>query len=346
MSESFLCLSDDLQQYLGWYLAADIRNPLNGLLLIRRNAVVTEKLLQRLPKWEVGAVYVSPKPVDEDQESDERAKALAYAQRSKSALKRAFGDVLERAKYHRKGATGTYSRTMKYSKLLDKKQLQEVTSTIEKVIEIMLSNPTAALYVGLMSDLEPYLLRHGVNVTYMALTMLARCEKLRESLSDPEKGLMRYEVGKVHGSLDMKSLGISCLLADIGSLFLLRAVDKKVVYPPEHNIWIEIKKHPNTAYDLLSGRGINRHSLLGIKYHHENMDGSGYHYGVKGYKIHPYSRIIRVVDSFDAAIQDRPGSPAKAPEDVLRELESMAGPIYDPEIVKSFVAMVSDAEEL
>ena len=82
-----------------------------------------------------------------------------------------------------------------------------------------------------------------------------------------------------------------------------------------------------------------------MKYHHENLDGTGYPYGIKGYKIHIYSRIIRIVDSYDAATTDRPGRPAKDREIIFKELKELSGTHYDQEIVDCFLEFMQNNRE-
>ncbi|MBN1130118.1 MAG: GAF domain-containing protein [Chitinispirillaceae bacterium] len=56
--------------------------------------------------------------------------------------------------------------------------------------------------------------------------------------------------------------------------------------------------------------------------HHEKMDGSGYPHGLKGEKICLESRILAVIDIYEALVaQDRPYKPRMAPEKAMAILE-------------------------
>ena len=106
MDRSFLCRASDLSKYSGHYLAGDIRDPLSGILLIRKNSPITDKLLSTLPGWDIGALYISQDLIeDEEVPVDERTRALAHAQKTKVALNNVFGDVLESVGQYHTGYT-------------------------------------------------------------------------------------------------------------------------------------------------------------------------------------------------------------------------------------------------
>lgn len=79
-----------------------------------------------------------------------------------------------------------------------------------------------------------------------------------------------------------------------------------------------------------------------ILFHHENLDGSGYPEGLQGEEIPLGARILRVIDSYDAMITDRPYRSAISPQEALNELKNFAGIYYDPEVVAVFVQEITE----
>jgi HD-GYP domain-containing protein (c-di-GMP phosphodiesterase class II) len=77
--------------------------------------------------------------------------------------------------------------------------------------------------------------------------------------------------------------------------------------------------------------------------HHENYDGTGYPQGLIGYDIPLISRIIAVVDSFEAMTNKRPYRTAKTEEEAVEELLMLSGKKYDPNIVIAFVNSINEA---
>ena len=74
-----------------------------------------------------------------------------------------------------------------------------------------------------------------------------------------------------------------------------------------------------------------------VRYHHEDYDGGGYPYGKKKEETNILARIIRVSDSFDAMITDRPYRHALAHEIALSELQKNRGKQFDPKVVDVFL---------
>ena len=59
------------------------------------------------------------------------------------------------------------------------------------------------------------------------------------------------------------------------------------------------------------------------RYHHENIDGSGYPEGLKGDEIPAEARIVAVADVFDALTSDRPYKKAWSNDDAFVELKKL-----------------------
>jgi HD-GYP domain-containing protein (c-di-GMP phosphodiesterase class II) len=76
---------------------------------------------------------------------------------------------------------------------------------------------------------------------------------------------------------------------------------------------------------------------VGVLYHHERLDGSGYPEGLTGEQIPLPARILAVADSYVAMISDRPHRPKMTPIAALNELRAGAGTAYDPRVVREFI---------
>jgi HD-GYP domain-containing protein (c-di-GMP phosphodiesterase class II) len=75
-----------------------------------------------------------------------------------------------------------------------------------------------------------------------------------------------------------------------------------------------------------------------VRHHHENWDGTGYPDGLKGADIPLASRLISVVDCFDALTSDRPYRSAMSNAEAFWVLITRRGTLYDPLIVDMFAA--------
>ncbi len=80
--------------------------------------------------------------------------------------------------------------------------------------------------------------------------------------------------------------------------------------------------------------------LEAIRYHHEDWDGSGYPYGLKGEEIPLASRIIRIADSYDAMhsfrIYRSLTNQRMEHDRIMQEIHVKAGIEFDLELVRVF----------
>ena len=79
---------------------------------------------------------------------------------------------------------------------------------------------------------------------------------------------------------------------------------------------------------------------------HERADGGGYPDGIRLAEIPISSRIIAVVDAFDAMTSERPYQQAMPPDEALAELRRNAGTQFDPAVVEAFAATLAARAEL
>ncbi len=79
-----------------------------------------------------------------------------------------------------------------------------------------------------------------------------------------------------------------------------------------------------------------------IRHHHERWDGKGYPDGLTGEQIPIESRIIAVLDSYEAMTSDRIYRKAPGSEYAQNELRRCAGTQFDPLVVETFLKLVND----
>ena len=74
---------------------------------------------------------------------------------------------------------------------------------------------------------------------------------------------------------------------------------------------------------------------------HERVGGKGYPGGLKKEAIHPFARIIGLVDAYEAMTHPRPWRPRALPHLVLRKMVEENQDDFDPLMVRSFVDCLS-----
>ncbi|VFQ45627.1 HD domain-containing phosphohydrolase [Desulfoluna butyratoxydans] len=81
---------------------------------------------------------------------------------------------------------------------------------------------------------------------------------------------------------------------------------------------------------------------LFIRQHHERWDGQGYPDGLREEEIHICSRIITLVDVFDALTTHRPYRKQMPVQAALGVMRSGRGSRFDPELTDTFLAMIRE----
>jgi HD-GYP domain-containing protein (c-di-GMP phosphodiesterase class II) len=143
-------------------------------------------------------------------------------------------------------------------------------------------------------------------------------------LDIPEKRLYQFEV--------------AALLHDIGKIGVPDAILKKPgrLTPEEKTL---MDKHPEYSWCILRMFPDLEEASLFALHHHENYDGSGYPGGLKGEEIPIGSRIVSVIDAFDAMISNRCYRKGLGHEEAMRRLDCDSGTQFDPVVVKCFISI-------
>ncbi|MDP2662145.1 MAG: HD-GYP domain-containing protein, partial [Dehalococcoidia bacterium] len=126
------------------------------------------------------------------------------------------------------------------------------------------------------------------------------------------------------------------LLHDIGKM----GVPDSILFKPgslTEDEWVQMRKHPTYAYDLLYPIAYLRQALDIPYCHHEKWDGTGYPRGLKGEQIPLAARIFAALDVWDALTSERPYRPAWEPERALELVRSTSGSHLDPKVVEAFL---------
>lgn len=102
----------------------------------------------------------------------------------------------------------------------------------------------------------------------------------------------------------------------------------------------ELRLHTESAYRILVLNPELSSIAEAVLHIHEAYDGSGYPAKIKGRKIPIISRIIAVVDSYDAMINETPYRKAKTLKEAQEELKEMSNKRYDPYIVELYLDLL------
>jgi HD-GYP domain-containing protein (c-di-GMP phosphodiesterase class II) len=152
---------------------------------------------------------------------------------------------------------------------------------------------------------------------------------------------MCLEVGTSMGisGKELKRLELGALFHDIGKIGIPSNILAKPG-PLDDGEWAIIRTHPELGERILAP--IDRLADVRpiVRHCHEHFDGRGYPDGLGGADIPIESRIILVVDAFDAMTTDRPYRTRLPVDEAVRRLKESAGAQFDPRIVEVFLETV------
>lgn len=138
---------------------------------------------------------------------------------------------------------------------------------------------------------------------------------------------------------EISELALLATLHDIGKI----GVNDQILNKPgklTDEEWTQMRKHTEIGYRI----AMSSPELISIAdyilTHHEHWDGKGYPQGLSGTAIPLISRILSVVDAYDAMTKDRVYRKAMSKDHAIEELKANAGSQFDPTVVGVFIEIL------
>ena len=170
-------------------------------------------------------------------------------------------------------------------------------NTIRDLVQTLIDEPDAALYIQAMSEGNRPLLRHSADVTFVSLLMGL---KLDAYLIAQRKRLA------AHRAKEVVALGVGSMLHDIGLLEIDETALQRF-YETQDESDPEFRRHVELGYEQINGE-LDAPAAAAILHHHQHFDGSGFPAremgdgevrGLAGEEIHIFARILTAADLFD-----------------------------------------------
>lgn len=198
-------------------------------------------------------------------------------------------------------------------------ELSRVEGVIENMVDSMVRNPDAMMWVARMREKNASAYGHGLNV---AINLVA----FGRHLGYPKESLAH--------------LGMLGLLLDVGKIKLpLALLEKTTSLTPEE--FELMKQHVTLGLDeLYKTPNIHPDILEGIAQHHERMNGTGYPFGIPGPKISIFGRMAAIADCYSAMTEKRVYADAVSPHEALQMLSNWSGTQFHPDMVEQFIQSI------
>jgi diguanylate cyclase (GGDEF)-like protein/PAS domain S-box-containing protein len=184
---------------------------------------------------------------------------------------------------------------------------------------------------------------NSVHSTIVASIKAAMFEKSHETEEHAERLVtLSKAIGMALNlsQVELDKLELLATLHDIGKV----GVKDYILTKPgklSESEWAEIKRHPEIGYRIAMTSPELVPVAEGILCHQEWWNGSGYPKGLCGESIPLLSRIIAVVDAYDAMTNDRPYRKAMEPAVAIEIIRENAGTQFDPKIAEIFANLMS-----
>lgn len=202
---------------------------------------------------------------------------------------------------------------MQHGRVIDTRACHGV---VKRNLASMLRNESAMLWLIRLKSKDLYTSLHCLSVSIMAM------------------GFGNH-LGLADDKLQL--LGMAGLLHDVGKM----RIDPEILNKPGKLTAEEfdlIKRHPAFGLEALQAQpGIPQVALQAAYGHHERLDGTGYPLGSGPSQIAYMTRIITIVDAFDAITSHRAYDYARPVQSAFEILRSASGRQFDEELVREFI---------
>lgn len=180
-------------------------------------------------------------------------------------------------------------------------------------------NPAALMWLSRIKHVDSYTAEHSLNVGILAMSVGRHLGYDRE---------------------DLETLGLCGILHDVGKMH----IDPEILNKPgrltpeemEH-----IRHHPDLSIKILSqDESLGKTVLEAAHSHHERFDGLGYPGGVNASQLNEFTKIVTIVDAFDAMTSERCYSDAKPISEALKVLYENRNEQFDDDLVIRFIECI------
>lgn len=300
---------------IGMTIAEDVYD--NSRLIIPKDTVVNNEVLEILRFSSVIAVSVygkedtketiSPTAVQNDQPThSERVRNLASFQKFEKTFHQTTGNF-----------------TCQLNDIANRSNSIDLDALFASASEMMAGETNTYQLMDFLSNIQYFddsTYAHSLNVAMIA-NILGRWLHFNDE--------------------DLKIITVAGMLHDIGKLLVPSDIIKKPGRLTKEEFDI-MKQHPYNGYKLLIEHGTDERIAQAALLHHEKCDGSGYPFGLKGYKINNLAKLITIADIYEAMTANRCYRAGICPFEVIKMYEEEGYQKYEPKYLITFLQGISD----
>lgn len=283
----------------------------------KRSTQSTRKRLARMEKAE--ATQVKQRTVKAGALGQGSVKRVVTGIRERLAQRRGLGETIRsvRVSQHAFDETARFvHEVIERTRARKSIDIRGGRETVAGCVDHITRHPAAMLLLGSIRSKDEYTAQHSLSVGLHAMVLGNQLRFSREDLTE---------------------LGICGILHDVGKLRAPDEILKKPgrLTPEELQV---MQQHPAQGRLILeSAGGVFRQALEVTHGHHERLDGSGYPRGLTSERLDLYTRLVAIVDTYDAVTSERPYARARSHFEAIKILRSESGNRYDAELVTQLI---------
>jgi HD-GYP domain-containing protein (c-di-GMP phosphodiesterase class II) len=187
---------------------------------------------------------------------------------------------------------------------------------VAECVNSILNAPDALLWMTQLKNRDLYTSQHSMNVCILAIA-------LGRQINLPIK--------------ELNNVGLCGMMHDMGKMSVPLEVLNKPgkLEPDELKI---MQSHPELGWKLLMSSIDMYGGAIDVAHsHHERLDGTGYPRKLTAEKITPYTRIVTIVDMYDAITSDRVYQRGRTHLEAINIMTKMCGTHLDSGLTYKFI---------
>lgn len=201
--------------------------------------------------------------------------------------------------------------------------LRALKRTVQAIVDRILTDEASMLGLTTVRDYEDPTFTHAVNVCIFAVALGRRLGLARAQLYDLGLAALFHDCGKARIPAEL-----------LGKKEALTAEDWRII---TGHTWQGVL----TLFQVHEGAEYPYHAMLVAYEHHLKPDGGGYPRRLRPRPVGVYSRIVGVIEQFDAATTNLGyRTPVKRPAEYVAIMQETADTFLDPTCVRAFVEML------
>ncbi|NVK23547.1 MAG: HD-GYP domain-containing protein, partial [Gammaproteobacteria bacterium] len=226
-----------------------------------------------------------------------------------------FDNEISRASKIYQNAKEAQNKVLQKIKVGEPIDIESVEQVSGGLLDSIQRNKDALACLTRMHNTDDYLLEHSINVAILMGVFADYLELPKEQCHQLITGALLLDVGMIGVKHSILSKTTKLSAGELSAA----------------------KGHVELGYKVLKkSKNLPELSLQIVLDHHERLDGSGYPNGKKAEELDQFSRMVAILDSYDAIVSNRPYRLAKTPIASFKDLKNQSDK-YDADLVNQFI---------